>query len=192
MEEKYRLICERCLAGKETDPLALARAIMNDPTISMHGPEHHLLDGACLLTALHNAGLVFDLGNALEERARRSRKMPGATCGQWGVCGAAASVGAALSVLRGIGPLSDSPYYKDNMHCVSAILNRIADVGGPRCCKRNAFIALETAADFLRETYGIDLPCTPVPCAFSSANAQCIGERCPYHQNRHFADEVLS
>ena len=192
MEEKYRLICERCLAGKKTDPLALARAIMNDPTISMHGPEHHLLDGACLLTALHNAGLVFDLGNALDELARRSRKMPGATCGQWGVCGAAASVGAALSVLRGIGPLSDSPYYKDNMHCVSAILNRIADVGGPRCCKRNAFIALETAADFLRETYGIDLPCTPVPCAFSHANAQCIGERCPYHQNGHLAHKVLS
>ena len=32
---------------------------MQKDYISIHGPEHHVLDGSCFLTALHNAGLHF-------------------------------------------------------------------------------------------------------------------------------------
>ena len=39
--------------------------------------------------------------------------MPGAMCGFWGVCGAITSVGAALAIIDGTGPLSDCEFVKE-------------------------------------------------------------------------------
>lgn len=182
MDEKLERIKALCLSLTGTDPVTIARALMNDPLISIHGPEHHMLDGSALLTALHNAGAEFDLAAALDEMANRARKMPGATCGQWGVCGAAASVGAALSILHGTGPLTGGEYYKDNMRLTSRVLAAMAEIGGPRCCKRNAFLSLSTAAAFVKERYGIQLELAEIHCDFSPKNKQCIGKRCPFFQ----------
>lgn len=113
--------------------------------MGMHGPEHHMADGAAFLTAMHNAGAVFDLKEALDEMERRGAKMPGATCGQWGVCGSASSVGAALSIIHQTGPLSDNEFYKDNLRFTSMSFCRLADIGDPRCCKRNAFICVHNS-----------------------------------------------
>lgn len=96
MEEKYILIKEECLKATSQNPIELAFDIMKKDYISIHGPEHHILDGSCFLTAMHNAGVDFDLNEALDEMIERGRQMPGATCGQWGVCGSTSSVGAAL------------------------------------------------------------------------------------------------
>ena len=98
MEDKFETIIAHCLQETSADPVANALRLMADPAISMHGPEHHLLDGAALLTAYHNAGGRFDLRKALLELKERASLMPGATCGYWGVCGSAASVGAFESV----------------------------------------------------------------------------------------------
>ena len=106
MEALERWIKRECLQSKETNPVELISGMMQNALVRMHGPEHHVLDGACFLTALHNAGMKFDLESALDEMIARGAKMPGATCGQWGVCGSAASVGAALSIVHGTGPLS--------------------------------------------------------------------------------------
>lgn len=173
-------IKEACLHSRETDPISLILDLMQQDCIPIHGPEHHVLDGACFLTALHNAGMAFDLEAALDEMIARGNKMPGAICGQWGVCGAAASVGAALAIVHQTGPLSTHPYYKDNLYFVSRALNRIADVGGPRCCKRNAFLSLQTAIDFMNDTYGLALPKHSLTCPFSAQNQQCIRLACPF------------
>ena len=184
MKETYALIKAQCLNAETADPVALLLRLMKEPAISIHGPEHHVLDGSCLLAALHNAGMDFDLEAALDEMALRGSKMPGATCGQWGVCGAAASLGAALSILHGTGPLSHDRFYRDNLAFTSRALARMAEVGGPRCCKRNAFLAMETAVDFVKERYGVDLPATAPVCTFSPANRQCLGADCPYFTGR--------
>ena len=63
----------------------------------MHGPIHHIIDGAAFMTAMYNAGVKFNLDTALDELANRGSDMPGATCGKWGMCGSASSVGAALA-----------------------------------------------------------------------------------------------
>lgn len=174
-------IKEQCLQERSTNPYAIACRLMADPAIPMHGPVHHLLDGAALMTALHNAGMEFDLASGLDELFERGGKMPGAICGMWGVCGSAASMGAALAVIHGTGPLSDNDFYKDNLRLTSRILAREAELGGPRCCKRNGFTAILTAVEFVRETYGVELQTSEVRCAFHEKNAQCIGARCPYY-----------
>lgn len=180
MEARYKTIKDECLKAVTRDPVELLFHIMERDDISIHGPEHHVLDGSCFLTALHNAGMDFDLEAALDELRERGAKMPGATCGQWGVCGSAASIGAALSILHGTGPLSGDQYYKDNLSYVSQALGRIGAVGGPRCCKRNAFLSTQAAIDFVRERYGVELPSHKIVCGFSHRNQQCIGTRCPY------------
>ena len=50
----------------------------------MHGPEHHILDGACLLVAFKNAGGEIDLDDALNKIMIEGLRMPGAMCGFWG------------------------------------------------------------------------------------------------------------
>lgn len=173
---------EICLRTNSTNPYEILLELMRQPETPMHGPVHHILDGAAFMTAMHNAGAEFGLDAALDELAARGAQMPGATCGKWGVCGAAASVGAALAIIHGTGPLSDSEYYQDNLRLTSRILARIAEHGGPRCCKRNGFTAIDTACDFVRERYGMELKTQKIKCDFSAKNAQCIGARCPYHK----------
>ena len=175
-------IKEICLSETGKDPFKILQKLMALPTTPMHGPIHHLLDGAALMTAIHNAGVEFDLSAGLDELFERGSAMPGATCGRWGVCGAASSVGAALAVIHGTGPLSDSEFYKDNLRLTSRVLARIAELGGPRCCKRNGFTALATAVEFVNERYSVQLENSGFVCGFSPNNQQCIGDRCPFHK----------
>lgn len=185
MQEKYNLIKEECLKATTKDPIELLCEIMQNDAINMHGPEHHVLDGACFLTALHNAGVEFDLTAAIEELTVRGSKMPGATCGQWGACGSATSLGASLAILHGTGPLSSNQYYKDNMNYVARALQKLAEVGGPRCCKRNAFLSIGAAIDFVKEQYGIELPKSKPVCSFSDKNKQCLGTACPFFKGKN-------
>lgn len=77
MQEKYALIKRALRKEKGTDPLAIAENVMKNDFVSMHGPEHHFLDGACFLTAIYNANPFFDLETSLDELSERSIRMPG-------------------------------------------------------------------------------------------------------------------
>lgn len=176
------LVNKVCLEQTSINPFEIVTNIMKQEAIPIHGPIHHMIDGAAVMTALHNAGMEFDLDKSLDVLAERAQMMPGGTCGKWGMCGSASSVGAAMAIIRGMGPYSDSQYYKDDMHLVSRILENIAHIGGPRCCKRNAFIAIGTAVEFIEETYGIKLEKTDINCEFRKFNKECIGKKCPFNK----------
>jgi hypothetical protein len=182
MEEKTRFIIKECLRSVSKNPIAIAKAIMHQDFVSLHGPEHHLLDGAAFLTAYKNAGGNIDLENCLDQLAARAKTMPGGMCGFWGVCGSAASLGAALSIIHGTGPLSAGDAYKDQMEFTSLALSKIGAIGGPRCCKRNAFISLSVGIDFVKRKYGIEMEGGRTICEFSPLNSECLGDRCPFHQ----------
>lgn len=62
--------------------------MMSLPTCHMHGPEHHIMVGASLITAYHNAGGELEMDWALSEIVRRGKQVPGGACGNWGACGA--------------------------------------------------------------------------------------------------------
>lgn len=183
MQDVYEFIKERCLETQSRNVVQFIKEMMKDERIPMHGPIHHVLDGSCLLAVLHNVGMEFDLDKALDEMAKRGSKMPGATCGQWGVCGSTASLGAALSIIHETTPLSSDDYYKDHLKYASQALSKIGDIGGPRCCKRNAFLSLMTMIDFVEERYGIKLEKEDIICEFSCHNLQCIKEGCPFYKH---------
>lgn len=184
--EKYEFIKKVLRKENEKNPIQIAKKIMKSEFISLHGPEHHFLDGACLIVAYKNAGGKIDVEKALNLFAERTIKMPGAMCGFWGVCGSTTSIGAALSIIHDVGPLSSSTYYKDDMEFTSKVLDKMSKIGGPRCCKRNAFLSLDMAIDFIKEKYNIAMEKENQSCEFSQLNQQCIGTKCPFYQaNRH-------
>lgn len=182
--EKYALIRNAVLKSDSADPVEIAKSVMKSDFVSIHGPEHHFLDGAAFIVAYKNAGGDIDADTCLDELEKRAATMPGAMCGYWGVCGAAASVGAALSVIHGTGPLSTDGFYKDNMEYTSAVLSAMSRIGGARCCKRHAFLALTIGAEFANKKYGVNMQVKPFKCDFSSENAQCLKEKCPFFDKR--------
>ena len=182
MQERGAKIIEACLATASKDPLEIFEKIAEKDFIRIHGPEHHILDGAALLTAFYNAGGELALEPALKELMQRGLAMPGAACGLWGVCGAVTSMGAALSIIDKTGPLSTDDSWGRHMKFTSAALAQLAEIGGPRCCKRDAFLSFRKAIDHLNETYHVEIPKEKIVCRFSHENEQCIGARCPFHK----------
>ncbi len=52
---------------------ASLKKLMDQPFCHMHGPEHHVMTGASLLTAYKNAGGDIDLKQALVEMTNRGK-----------------------------------------------------------------------------------------------------------------------
>lgn len=68
-------IIELCMTSASRDPISIIEQMMALPTCHMHGPEHHVMVGAALLTAYHNAGGDIDLRSALTEMMNRGRSV---------------------------------------------------------------------------------------------------------------------
>ncbi len=184
MEERGKKIIEACLQEKSNNPVDIFYHIAKMDFIRMHGPEHHVLDGAALLTAFYNAGGNIDLLDSLNELMKRGLQMPGATCGMWGVCGAVSSMGAALSIIDGTGPLSSDASWGKHMEFTSKALGSLSQVGGPRCCKRDAFLSFQKAIEYINDNYDVELENSNIECSFSEKNEQCIQERCPFYNKK--------
>ncbi len=184
MEERAKKIVEICLREQSKNPVDIFFNIAYKDFVRMHGPEHHILDGVALLTAFYNAGGKIELQTSLNELVKRGLQMPGATCGMWGVCGAVSSMGAALSIIDRTGPLSCDDSWGKHMEFTSKALYSLSQVGGPRCCKRDAFLSFEKAIQYINENYNVALQSNKIECCFSEKNAQCIKEKCPFYKKR--------
>ena len=51
IQEKAELIIRDIKKEKGTNPIRIFKNIAKNDYVSIHGPEHHILDGACLLVA---------------------------------------------------------------------------------------------------------------------------------------------
>lgn len=169
-----------CLGETSRNPYEILSHLMDLPFCHMHGPEHHILVGSALLTAYKNAGGDIDLPQALNEMQSRGRKVPGGACGFWGSCGAAISSGMFISIVTGATPLANQEWGLSNL-MTAASLYAIGSVGGPRCCKRNSYLAITEAVAFAKENLGVEMELSPIRCRHSAQNNQCIGKRCPFH-----------
>ncbi|MDO5147968.1 MAG: DUF5714 domain-containing protein [Oscillospiraceae bacterium] len=181
ISERASLIIKNIVNETSKNPVQIFRNIAGNPYVSIHGPEHHILDGACLLTAYKNAGGNIDIDDALVKLMSEGLRMPGAMCGLWGVCGAVTSIGAALAIIDGTGPLSADGTWGNHMQFTSAAISELGKVNGPRCCKRDAMIAFRHAVEYVNKHYGVHLEQDFCKCEFSGLNAQCIKERCPFY-----------
>lgn len=77
-EEKAKLIIRDIKAEKGNNPAVIFKRMAEKEYISIHGPEHHVLDGACILNAFYNAGGNIDLEQSLEKLMKEGLRMPGA------------------------------------------------------------------------------------------------------------------
>ena len=59
----------------------------------------------------------------------------------------------------------------------------IANRGGPRCCKRDSFLAIIEAVEFMKEHFKINLPIKEkIGCSFFDLNTECLHEHCKFYQ----------
>ena len=181
IQEKADLIIRDIKKEQGINPIHIFRNIAKKEYVSIHGPEHHILDGASLLVAYKNAGGNIDLDDALERIMAEGLRMPGAMCGLWGICGAVTSIGAALSIIDRTGPLSTDGTWGNHMQFTAAAIGELGEINGPRCCKRDACVAFKNGVEYVNKHYGVTLEYEKSKCEYSGQNNQCIKERCPYY-----------
>ncbi len=169
-----------CMSSDSSDPVMILEQLMSLPFCHMHGPEHHVMVGAALLTAYHNAGGDIMLEAALSEIYRRGQQVPGGACGFWGACGAGVSTGMFVSVATGASPLAKEEWGLSNL-MTSRALGRISETGGPRCCKRDSYLAISEAVAFAKEKLCVEMNLHAIHCTRSNMNNQCLKERCPFY-----------
>ena len=173
-----------CLNEKSKDPIAIMDKLMSQPFCHMHGPEHHVMVGAALLTAYRNAGGDVDLEPRLLAMLQRGRQVPGGACGFWGACGAGISSGIFVSLISGASPLATEAWGLSNLMTAKS-LEAIGKIGGPRCCKRDSYLAILSAVAFVREHFGVEMETHDIVCTRCADNNQCIGKRCPFNPANH-------
>ncbi len=169
-----------CLSEHSKNPIEIMDKIMSLPFCHMHGPEHHVMVGAALLTAYRNAGGELELEKALLEIYRRGKEVPGGVCGFWGACGAGISTGIYMAIITKSTPLATTAWGLSNRMTAKA-LGSIGEIGGPRCCKRDSYLAITEAVKFTKENLGVAMEIGNVSCTRSSQNNQCIQRACPFH-----------
>ncbi len=170
-----------CLNSRSSDPIALIEKMMRLPSCHMHGPEHHIMVGASLLTAYKNAGGKLDLKTALAEMQKRGSQVPGGVCGFWGACGAGISAGMYVSIALKATPLSGQAWGLSNQMTAQA-LSAIGQNGGPRCCKRDSYLAILEAVRFTNEHLHVPMKHSPPVCSRAKQNNQCRKEACPFYR----------
>ena len=181
VEEKAVRIIEDMKKERGVSPVRIFKDMAQKDNINIHGPEHHVLDGASILMAYYNAGGKIDIDAALNKILQEGLRMPGAMCGLWGMCGAIASIGAALAIIDHTGPLSEDGTWGEHMAFTSGAIGEMGQINGPRCCKRDAMIAFKHGVEYINAHYDVALEYEEPKCEFSRMNKQCIKARCPFY-----------
>ena len=68
-------------------------------------------------------------------------------------------------------------------------LDAIGAHGGPRCCKRDSYLALQEAVAFTAEALGIQMELKPITCTRAAMNNQCLGKNCPFHPKDEWSEK---
>jgi hypothetical protein len=182
-QDELALIEQVCLSTDETDLIALMANIRRHPSVPVHGPGHHaLVPGVILSTYRNLGGEVSD--ELIRTGIRRGTQVVGGACGFFGVCGAATGVGIGFSIILKANPLKAAE--RQVVQTVTLrVLERIAALEAPRCCQRDCWLALRTAAELSTQYLPLPLRAdTRLLCWQADRNAECITERCPLWPER--------
>lgn len=182
--DAIELIENYCRETSKTNPIDMAIELMKNPSIHMHGPEHHFLVPAVLITSYYNTlDKKDDKIKKLAVAKMRAKDVKGGFCGFYGDCGAAVGTGIYVSIILGASPLSKESWGLANLMTGTSLIS-LASIGGPRCCKRNSFTAIREAAIFTDEHFNVKLydyeNYSPV-CSFNLKNNECLKGECPYY-----------
>ena len=177
------LIESFCSASTLEDPLEMALTLMRNPVVKMHGPEHHFLVPAVLITSYYNIRKDYsEKGLKIKEARKRASNILGGFCGSHGDCGAAVGTGIFISLITNSTPLSIKEWQLSNL-MTSKSLYTIANRGGPRCCKRNTYLAIIEAVKFVKENYSVVMKIRKdIRCEFNDLNEECLKEKCQFYE----------
>lgn len=194
VEEKNRdraeeIMNEECLICKA--PLTYLEADILMECEICHKKENsktRCVNGHYVCNECHTRGLdriiALCMTSALTEMMNRGRSVPGGACGFWGACGAGISTGMFVSIISQSTPLTNEPFALSHKMTAKS-LQAISEIGGPRCCKRDSFLSILAAIDFVREHFGVEMEKPEIVCHYSAQNNQCIGKRCPFSKVNH-------
>lgn len=186
----FDYITEKCLAFFAADvsssPMQMVQEIMNHQGFPMHCPEHHYLIPAVLLTVSRKVQgeSIEILKKDLAEAQKRAKNVLGGFCGYYGTCGAAVGNGIYASILTDTNPHSIETWPLVN-RIVADTLHDIAQINGPRCCKRNTFFAIRCAGNFVKEYFGFAIGGQEeIACTYSQKNEDCKYDECPFFSGK--------
>ncbi len=170
-----------CLTSSETAMVALFKHIRSHRAVTVHGPEHHAMVAAVVLTTYRNlGGEVTD--KVIQKAIKRGAAVAGGSCGLSGVCGAASGVGIAFAALIGSTP-KKAAKRQQVLQLTAGVLEKIASLRAARCCQRDAYLALRQAAEISPKHLGVQLLADePYPCEQTHLNKQCAEDICPLWQ----------
>ncbi len=177
-KEALEVIEHICRASKERDMLKLFKQIREHPSIPKHGPEHHAMVPAIIVTAYKNSGGKLP-ENALKTAILRGSSIMGGACGFLGICGAASGVGIGFAIV-----LEASPVAKKERSAAQkvtyAVLGKIAEYEAARCCHREVWTALNIASSLSETFLHVKLLAQmEVKCDQKKFNQYCYGKECP-------------
>ncbi len=190
-------ICEDCrlLGQKEItlkylsytkgkDVLKIMTVLLKHPSFNLFGKEHHFVPGPVVLTALKNQGKLKWDSRTNEALIKRTEFLPYGICGSIGTCGACSSVGATLSMLLKATYMSDRER-SIVLDATSECLKKLANAGGPRCCKGSVYTGLVVLDEYLKKYLNLDVELPgKIVCEFSKINPECEKERCGFYNGK--------
>ena len=91
-------ITDCCRGCESTDAVRIADRLMELEEVRMHGPEHHYLTAAAILTAYCNFHHM-EKKSILVKAYVRTNIIPAGVCAMYGCCGALMGAGAAAGIL---------------------------------------------------------------------------------------------
>lgn len=181
MQPLYSAMIDLCLSAGTKNPVEIFRTLTSLEKVPLNGQPHHVIVPLCLTTAFWNASPDFNLKDYLVEAVDRAQEVPQTICGYWGCCGAAVGTGIFYSVITKTNPLTRGKRWGLCNRITSESLLKISDIGGPRCCKRNAVLSIMNACEFVKRELGIEMTCSEYKCTRHKENEVCIGYNCPFY-----------
>ena len=86
-----------------------------------------------------------------------------------------------ISIALKATPLAKEAWGLSNQMTAKA-LDAIGKNGGPRCCKRDSYLAIIEAVKFTKKHLNINMDIDNIVCSRSHMNNQCLQEQCLFHK----------
>lgn len=177
-KEALLIIEHLCERTHEKDMLKLFKHIRSHPSIPKHGPEHHAMVPAIIVTAYKNSGGSVP-ENALKTALSRGSGIIGGSCGFLGMCGAASGVGIGFAILLQSSPVTTTSR-QAAQSVTHAVLGEIARYEAARCCNREVWTALSIASRLSETFLHVRLEAmADFKCDQKKFNQYCYGKKCP-------------
>ena len=183
--ETYTFVTDALLGNAALDPVTIMLDIVHERAVNICSNNFLYLTCGALLSSYLKTSNSTNLPRMLTLAKERIFALPRSACSLWssyGIAQAAAIFGTLIAPHHE----NKSDPHSVSQHIVLKGLTSIATSyyrhGGPRCCRRNAFVILLSTITFLRKhfDYPMAYP-TNITCSFSNTSRSCGQPQCAFY-----------